>query len=230
MCPGHCSRAAGRQVFDREFWPAAHRAWRRRGDSVRRCGPSPGRNPGAGRTGRRWPDHRVPAVVPDVSLQPEVVLLGLLPLLVYDAAVTSSPTAFSRNARPIGMLAVLLVLATACGVAAVVHWLGHLSWPIAFVLGTAVGPTDASAATSIASRLSLPRRLITILEGEALFNDATALVLYAAAVAAATTGHFSAARTAAAIVYSTVAGGTAVGPTDASAATSIASRLSCRGG
>src|ERR1022692_3441758 len=145
--------------------------------------------------------------VPDVSLQPEVVLLGLLPLLVYDAAVTSSPTAFSRNARPIGMLAVLLVLATACGVAAVVHWLGHLSWPIAFVLGTAVGPTDASAATSIASRLSLPRRLITILEGEALFNDATALVLYAAAVAAATTGHFSATRTAAAIVYSTVAGG-----------------------
>ena len=119
--------------------------------------------------------------VPDVSLQPEVVLLGLLPLLVYDAAVTSSATAFSRNARPIGMLAVLLVLATACGVAAVVHWLGHLSWPIAFVLGTAVGPTDASAATSIASRLSLPRRLITILEGEALFNDATALVLYAAA-------------------------------------------------
>ena len=92
--------------------------------------------------------------MPDVSLQPEVVLLGLLPLLVYDAAVTSSPTAFSRNARPIGMLAVLLVLATACGVAAVVHWLGHLSWPIAFVLGTAVGPTDASAATSIASRLS----------------------------------------------------------------------------
>jgi monovalent cation/hydrogen antiporter len=145
--------------------------------------------------------------VPDVSLQPEVVLLGMLPLLVYDAAITSSPTAFSRNARPIGVLAVLLVLATACGVAAVVHWLGHLSWPIAFVLGTAVGPTDASAATSIASRLSLPRRLITILEGEALFNDATALVLYAAAVAAATTGHFSAARTAGMIVYSTVAGG-----------------------
>ena len=82
-------------------------------------------------------------------------------------------------------------------VAAVAHWLGHLSWPMAFVLGTAVGPTDASAATSIARRLGLPRRLVTILEGEALFNDATALVLYAAAVAAATSGHFSVARTAA---------------------------------
>ena len=145
--------------------------------------------------------------VPDVSLQPEIVLLGLLPLLVYDAAVTSSPTAFFRNARSIGVLAVLLVLATACGVAAVAHWLGHLSWPMAFVLGTAVGPTDASAATSIASRIGLPRRLVTILEGEALFNDATALVLYSAAVAAATTGHFSVARTAGSIVYSAVAGG-----------------------
>jgi Na+/H+ antiporter len=145
--------------------------------------------------------------VPDVALQPEVVLLGLLPLLVYDAAVTSSPTAFSRNARSIAVLAVLLVVATAFAVAAVVHWLGHLSWPIAFVLGTAVGPTDASAATSIARRLGMPRRLVTILEGEALFNDATALVLYAAAVAAAATGHFSVANTAGKIVYSAVAGG-----------------------
>ena len=144
--------------------------------------------------------------VPDVSLQPDVVLLGLLPLLVFDAAITSSPTAFFRDARSIGVLAVLLVVATAFGVAAVAHWIGHLSWPMAFVLGTAVGPTDASAATSIARRLGLPRRLITILEGEALFNDATALVLYAAAVAAAATGHFSVARTAGSIVYSTAAG------------------------
>jgi monovalent cation/hydrogen antiporter len=152
--------------------------------------------------------------VPDVSLQPDVVLLGLLPLLVYDAAVTSSPTAFFRNARSIGVLAVPLVVATALVVAAVAHWLGQLSWPMAFVLGTAVGPTDASAATSIARRLGLPRRLVTILEGEALFNDATALVLYAAAVAAATAGHFSVARTTATIVYSAAAGaaiGMAVG-------------------
>jgi monovalent cation/hydrogen antiporter len=152
--------------------------------------------------------------VPDVSLEPDVVLLGLLPLLVYDAAVTSSPTAFFRNARSIGVLAVPLVVATACGVAAAGHWLGHLSWPMAFVLGTAVGPTDASAATSIARRLGLPGRLVTILEGESLFNDATALVLYAAAVTAATSGHFSALGTAGSILYSAVAGaaiGLAVG-------------------
>ncbi|MGO9904832.1 MAG: Na+/H+ antiporter [Solirubrobacteraceae bacterium] len=152
--------------------------------------------------------------VPDVTLHPDVVLLGLLPLLVFDAAVTSSPTAFLRNARYIGVLAVGLVVATAFGVAAAAHWLGHLSWPMAFVLGTAVGPTDASAATSIGRRLGLPRRMLTILEGEALFNDATALVLYSAAVTAATTGHFSVLHTAGSIVYSTVAGaaiGLAVG-------------------
>jgi monovalent cation/hydrogen antiporter len=152
--------------------------------------------------------------VPDVSLQPEVVLLGLLPLLVYDAAVTASPTAFFRHARSIGVLAVLLVAATVVVVAAIAHWVGHLSWPIAFVLGTAVGPTDASAATSIASRIGLPRHLVSILEGEALFNDATALVLYGAAVADATTGHISLLHTAGTIVYSAVVGaaiGLAVG-------------------
>ena len=148
--------------------------------------------------------------VPDVSLEPDVVLLGLLPLLVFDAAVTSSPTGFYRDARSIGALAVLLVVATAFGVAAVAHWAGHLSWPISFVLGTAVGPTDAAAATAVARRVGLPRRLLTILEGEALFNDATALVLYAAAVTAATTGHFSVAHTAGSIVYAVVCG-TAIG-------------------
>ena len=152
--------------------------------------------------------------VPDVSLHPDVVLLGLLPLLVFDAAVTSRRRRFSATPARSGCLPCRLVVATAFGVAAVAHWFGHLSWPMAFVLGTAVGPTDASAATSIARRLGLPRRLITILEGEALFNDATALVLYAAAVAAATTGHFSVLHTAGSIVYSAVAGaaiGLAVG-------------------
>jgi CPA1 family monovalent cation:H+ antiporter len=152
--------------------------------------------------------------VPDVTLQPEVVLLVLLPLLVFDAAVTSSPTGFLRDARSIGTLAVLLVVATAVAVAAVAHWVGHLAWAMAFVLGTAVGPTDAAAATSVARRLHLPRRLLTILEGEALFNDATALVFYAAAVTAATTGQFSAVHTAGSIVYATVVGaaiGLAVG-------------------
>ncbi len=148
--------------------------------------------------------------VPDATLDPEVVLLGLLPLLVFDAAATSSATAFVRNARSIGLLAVGLVVATALGVAAVAHWIGHLSWAMSFVLGTAVGPTDAAAATSVARRLGLPRRLLTILEGEALFNDGAALVLYAAAVTAATSGHFSAPHALVKIVYASVAG-TAIG-------------------
>ncbi|MFL5861477.1 MAG: Na+/H+ antiporter [Solirubrobacteraceae bacterium] len=148
--------------------------------------------------------------VPDASLQPHVVLLGLLPLLVFDAAATSSATAFVRNARSIGLLAVGLVVATALGVAAVAHWVGHLPWAMAFVLGTAVGPTDAAAATSIARRLGLPRRLLTILEGEALFNDGAALVLYTAAVTAATSGHFSAPSALGSVVYASVAG-TAIG-------------------
>jgi monovalent cation/hydrogen antiporter len=144
--------------------------------------------------------------VPDVSLDPEVVLLGLLPLLVFDAALTASPTAFSRSAASIGRLATGLVVVTAIVVAAVGHWVGHLSWAMAFVLGTAVGPTDAAAATGIARRLGLPRRLQTILEGEALFNDATALVLYAAAVSAATGVHVTAWHTAGSIVYASAVG------------------------
>ena len=142
--------------------------------------------------------------MPSATLDPKVVLLGLLPLLAYDAAITTSPTALLRHARSIGVLAVLLVLATAVSVATVAHWAGGLSWPVAFVLGTAVGPTDAAAATSVARRIGLPRRLLATLEGEALFNDATALVLYAAAVGAATTGTFSALHTVGSILYATV--------------------------
>ncbi|MGZ4298633.1 MAG: Na+/H+ antiporter [Solirubrobacteraceae bacterium] len=148
--------------------------------------------------------------VPDVSLDPRVVLLGLLPLLLFEAAATSSATAFVRNARSIGLLAVGLVVATALGVAGVAHWIGHLPWAIAFVLGTAVGPTDAAAATSVARRLGLPRRLVTILEGEALFNDGAALVLYATAVTAATSGKFEAPHALGEIVYASAAG-TAIG-------------------
>ncbi|HYZ80946.1 MAG TPA: Na+/H+ antiporter [Solirubrobacteraceae bacterium] len=148
--------------------------------------------------------------VPDASLEPHAVLLGLLPLLVFDAAATSSATAFVRNARSIGLLAVGLVVATALVVAAVTHWIGHLSWAMAFVLGTAVGPTDAAAATGVARRLGLPRRLLSILEGEALFNDGAALVLYATAVAAATSGHFSALNALGHVVYASLAG-TAIG-------------------
>lgn len=144
--------------------------------------------------------------IPDVTLNPELVLLGLLPLLVFRAALTSSARAFYRRAAPIGLLAVGLVVATAAAVGAAAHYVGHLPWAVAFVLGTAVGPTDAAAATGIARRIGLPRSLSTVLDGEALFNDATALVLYASAVTAATSGHVSAAGTVGSIVTGSVIG------------------------
>ena len=123
---------------------------------------------------------------------------------------TDAPVATSDPRLRWGLLAVGLVAATALGVAAVAHRIGHLSWPMAFVLGTAVGPTDAGAATSMARRLGLPRRLVTILEGEALFNDGAAIVLYTAAVTAATSGEFAAPHALLEIVYASVAG-TAIG-------------------
>ncbi|MBO0691713.1 MAG: Na+/H+ antiporter [Acidimicrobiaceae bacterium] len=144
--------------------------------------------------------------VPDTSLEPEVVLLGFLPLLIFHAAFTSSPREFLSHGTPIFLLATGLVVITAAAVAVVAHFLGDLSWPMAFVLGTAVGPTDASAAISIVRRLGLSRQLVIVLEGEALFNDATALVLYAAAVADAVSGHVSVGHTIATVIYSAVVG------------------------
>lgn len=152
--------------------------------------------------------------VPDVSLNPDLVLLGLLPLLVYYAAFSSSPQAFSHDALSIGYLAVGLVVLTAAVVAVVGHEVGHLSWPMAAVLGTAVGPTDPAAISGLAGRVGLPRRLSAIIEGESLFNDGTGLVLYASAVAAATSGHFHVGDTVAKIFYGSAVGigiGLAVG-------------------
>lgn len=152
--------------------------------------------------------------VPEVSLNPDLVLLGLLPLLVYHAAFSSSPQAFSRDALPIGYLAIGLVVLTAAVLSVIGHEVGHLSWPMAAVLGTAVGATDPAAITSLSGRIGLPRRLSAIIEGEALFNDATALVLYASAVAAAIHGHFRADETVEKIFYGSAVGigiGLAVG-------------------
>jgi Na+/H+ antiporter len=144
--------------------------------------------------------------LPDVVLNPRAVLLGLLPLLVFYAAFSSSHRAFLRHASQIGLLAVGLVIVTAGAVAAVAHRFDHLSWPMSFVLGTAVGPTDAVAVTSIARKLGFSNELSTVLNGEALFNDSTALVLYSAAVAAAYAGHFSIAGTLASTAYSIAVG------------------------
>jgi CPA1 family monovalent cation:H+ antiporter len=122
--------------------------------------------------------------VPRVELTPELVLFGLLPPLLYAAAIRTSLIDFSRNLRPIGLLSVGLVLFTTAGVGLVVWMLLPVSLAAGMALGAVVAPPDAVAATSIARRVGMPRRVVTILEGESLVNDATALVCLRAAVAA----------------------------------------------
>jgi len=122
--------------------------------------------------------------VPQVHLEPEVVLLGLLPPLLYSAALSSSLVDFNANRRPILLLSVGLVLFTTAGVGWVVHELIPVSWPIALAIGAVVAPPDAVAATAIGRHIGLPRKIVTILEGESLFNDATALVALCTALGA----------------------------------------------
>jgi CPA1 family monovalent cation:H+ antiporter len=113
------------------------------------------------------------------------VLLGLLPPLLYAASLSTSLVDFNANRRPIILLSVWLVVVTTIGVAAVVHTLvPAVGWPAAFAIGAVVAPPDAVAATAIGRRIGLPRRVVTILEGESLFNDATALTGLRAAIVA----------------------------------------------
>jgi CPA1 family monovalent cation:H+ antiporter len=115
--------------------------------------------------------------IPEIELHPEVVLLGLLPPLLYSAALQSSLVDFNANRRSILLLSVGLVAFTTGGIAVLVHALvPSISWAAAFAIGAVVSPPDAIAATAIGRRIGLPRRIVTILEGESLFNDATALV------------------------------------------------------
>ncbi len=129
--------------------------------------------------------------IPDVELDPDLVLLIFLPPLLYAAAFFSNLHELRANARPIGTLAIGLVLLTTVAVAAVAHWAIGLDWAPAFVLGAIVSPTDAVAPATILRRLGAPRRVVTIVEGENLTNDWTALVTYKFAVAAVVTGSFS---------------------------------------
>jgi CPA1 family monovalent cation:H+ antiporter len=130
--------------------------------------------------------------LPAVKIDPELVLLLFLPPLLYAAAWFTSWRDFAANSRPITLLAVGLVVVTTTAVA----WIAHavipgMSWPVAFVLGAIVSPPDAVAATGVTQRLKVPRRIVTILEGESLVNDATGLVAYRFALAAVATGNFS---------------------------------------
>jgi Na+/H+ antiporter len=129
--------------------------------------------------------------VPVVHLEPDLVFLIFLPPILWAAAYFTSFRDFQTNLRAIALLAVGLVVVTTAAVAVVARWaVSGMTWPVAFALGAIVSPPDAVAATAIARKLGIPHRLVTLLEGESLVNDAAALVLYRAAVAAAITGTF----------------------------------------
>src|SRR5437764_13447371 len=152
--------------------------------------------------------------LPAIELAPEAVLLLVLPPVIYSSAVAMSWREFRFNLRPISLLAVGCVVFTATAVAFAAHWLLGLAWPVGFVLGAIVSPPDAVAPLSIARRLQIPRRILVVLEGEGLANDATALVLYRFAVAAVSVGSFSFGTAAAAfavIVAGEILWGIAVG-------------------
>ncbi len=152
--------------------------------------------------------------LPRIELAPELVLLGILPPLIYSAGVAMSWREFRFNLRPITLFAFGGVVFTTCMVAAAAHWLLGMPLAVGFVLGAIVSPPDAVAPLAIVKRLGLPRRLVVVLEGEGLANDATALILYRFAVAAVSTGLFSfgtAAGTFALIVVGEIGYGIAVG-------------------
>jgi monovalent cation/hydrogen antiporter len=152
--------------------------------------------------------------VPTVELDPDLVLLIFLPPLLYGAAFFTSLRDLRKNARPIALLSIGVVFVTMGAVALVAHAVIGLGWAESFVLGAIVSPTDAVAPAEIMRRLGAPRRLLTVVEGENLTNDWTALVLYKFAVAAVVTGSFSLAEASMSFVVNGVGGvliGLAVG-------------------
>jgi Na+/H+ antiporter len=152
--------------------------------------------------------------MPQIELPPSVVLLGVLPPLIYSASVAMSWREFRGNLRIISLLAIGCVIFTACLVATATYYLIGLPWVVGFLLGAIVAPPDVVAPLAIARKLGLPRRMLVVLEGEGLANDATTLILYRFAVAAITTGAFSltkATGTFAAIVVAELVYGVAIG-------------------
>jgi monovalent cation/hydrogen antiporter len=149
--------------------------------------------------------------LPEVELPPDLVLVGILPPLLYGAAFFTSLRDLRANVRPVTLLSVGLVLLTMVVVAVVAHAIvPGLPWAAAFVLGAVVSPTDPIAATAIMHRLGVPRRIVSIVEGESLVNDGTALVAYKFAVVAAVTGVFSLLEAGVSFVLN-VSGGVVVG-------------------
>src|SRR6266496_4997687 len=149
--------------------------------------------------------------VPEFRLDPQIVLVLILPPLLYAAAFQTSLPAFRANLRPILLLAVGLTLFSTVVVGLVAHAvIPGLGLAAALALGAILAPPDAVSATAVARRTGLPRRIVTVLEGESLLNDATALVAYRVAVAAAVSGSFSPAEVSWRFALASV-GGAAVG-------------------
>jgi Na+/H+ antiporter len=149
--------------------------------------------------------------MPELELPPDLVLVAVLPPLLYAGTFFTSLHELKLNMRPLGLLAVGLVITTTVIVAVVAHTtIDDLGWSSAFVLGAIVSPTDPLAATSIARRFGVPRRLVTIIEGESLINDGTALVAYRFAVVAVVSGSFSLWHAGLEFLYSVI-GGIAIG-------------------
>jgi CPA1 family monovalent cation:H+ antiporter len=152
--------------------------------------------------------------MPSLELPPGLVLLLVLPPLIYSASVAMSWREFRFHLRPIILLSVGCVIFTAGAVAAATHYLIGLPWSVGFLLGAIVAPPDVVAPLAIARKLGLPRRILVVLEGEGLANDATALILYRFAVVAISTGAFSLPQATgdfAAIVVGEILFGAAVG-------------------
>jgi CPA1 family monovalent cation:H+ antiporter len=148
--------------------------------------------------------------MPQVELDPELVLFVFLPPLLYAGAFFADLPALRRDVRALSLTSVGLVLSTVLVVAAVGHAVLGLTWAMAFALGAIVSPTDPIAATAIMRRLGVQRRIVNLVEGESLVNDASALVIYRVAVTAAVAGSFSLVEATFEFVMATV-GGVAVG-------------------
>ncbi len=129
--------------------------------------------------------------LPVITLHPEVVFLIFLPPLLYEAAWKTDWKEFKANLRPIGLAAVGLVIFTTLLVGIAVHWLiPDISWPVCFLIGAIVSPPDAIAATAITRGLGLNPRIVSILEGESLVNDASGLIAYKYALGVIAAGNF----------------------------------------
>ena len=162
--------------------------------------------------------------LPRIELEPDLVLLAFLPPLLFSAAVETPVRDLKTDFWPIFRLSIGLVLFTLGAVAVAAHEIAGLPWPAALALGAIVGPTDAIAATIVFRRIGVPRRVVALIEGESLFNDATALVAYRTVLLAAAAGTFVLADAVTGFVVAAV-GGIAIGLVVGFAAAALIRRL-----